>query len=306
LLFSEVLDPLKLYTDHSSHMSEDIVYQVNRVASSSNSSSMETFVASSLLFELEKLLRDDGYSLSHFNLPIPDDIGTASIENRLLLDELTYDSNLLSSSVQTYIPTLNSCQKNVFDAICNSVMNKEGMTFFVHGYGGIGKTFLWTTILNFIRDQGKIVLAVASSGIAALLLPRGRTPHSRFKISLDIKQNSMCSIKTHTHILELICQTSLIVWDEAPVNHKYYFETLDRSLRDIVSDSNPLAQNKLFWRDNCCFGWRLSTYFTSYSKFNKATNLTCLYCQILFVAKMHSPAINRKHEIRFEGTFRFT
>jgi hypothetical protein len=56
LLFCEVLDPLKLYTDHSSHMSEDIVYRVNRVTSNSNSSSMETFVASSLLFELEKIL----------------------------------------------------------------------------------------------------------------------------------------------------------------------------------------------------------------------------------------------------------
>jgi hypothetical protein len=179
-------------------MSEDIVYRVNRVASSSNSSSMDTFVASSLLFELEKLLRDAGYSLSHFNLPIPDDIGIASTENRLLLDKLTYDSNLLSSSVQTNIPRLNSCQKNVFDAICNSVMNKEGRTFFVYGYGGTGKTFLWTTILNFIRDQGKIALAIASSGIAALLLPRGRTPHSWFKIPLDIKQNSMCSIKKHT------------------------------------------------------------------------------------------------------------
>jgi hypothetical protein len=66
LLFCLVLDPLKLYTYHSSHMSEDIVYQVNRVTSSLNSSSMETFVASSLLFELEKLLRDAGYSLSHF------------------------------------------------------------------------------------------------------------------------------------------------------------------------------------------------------------------------------------------------
>jgi hypothetical protein len=132
-------------------------------------------------------------------LPIPDDIGIASTENRLLLDKLTYDSNLLSSSVQTNIPRLNSCQKNVFDAICNSVMNKEGRTFFVYGYGGTGKTFLWTTILNFIRDQGKIALAIASSGIAALLLPRGRTPHSWFKIPLDIKQNSMCSIKK-THI----------------------------------------------------------------------------------------------------------
>jgi hypothetical protein len=160
---------------------------------------METFVTSSLLFELEKLLCDAGYTLAHFSLPIPDDIGTASRDNRLLLEELSYDSNLLSSSVQIDIPRLNNNQRIAFDAIYSFVINSEGQTFFVYGHRGTGKSFLWTTLLNFVRGQGKIALAIASSGIATLLLSEGRTPHSRFKIPLDIKQNSMCSIK-NTHI----------------------------------------------------------------------------------------------------------
>jgi hypothetical protein len=45
------------------------------------------------------------------------------------------------------------------------------------GYGGTGKMFLWNTLLNSIRGQGKIALAVASSRIAALLLPDGRTDY---------------------------------------------------------------------------------------------------------------------------------
>jgi hypothetical protein len=56
LLFCEVADPLKLFTDHSSHMNEDITYRINRISTSSNNLSMENFVTSSLLFELEKLL----------------------------------------------------------------------------------------------------------------------------------------------------------------------------------------------------------------------------------------------------------
>jgi hypothetical protein len=122
-----------------------------------------------------------------------DDIGAASTDNRLILDELSYDTNYLASSAETDIHRLNNCQKNIFDAICCSVLHNEGKTFFVYGYGGAGKTFLWTTLLKFIRSKGKVALAVASSGIAALLLPGGRTPHSQ--IPLDIKHNSMCGIK---------------------------------------------------------------------------------------------------------------
>ncbi|PUZ56488.1 hypothetical protein GQ55_5G311800 [Panicum hallii var. hallii] len=102
------------------------------------------------------------------------------------------------------------------------------------------------TYIEFSESKGKLALAIASSGIASLLLPGGQTPHSRFKFPLDIRENSMCSIKKNTHLAELIQQTSLIVWDEAPVNHKYLFEALDRSLRDILSENRPNAQDKQF------------------------------------------------------------
>jgi hypothetical protein len=84
-------------------------------------------------------------------------------------------------------------------AILSSIM--KGKPFLFLDMEGPARLFLWTTVLNFIRSKGKVPLAVASSGIAALLLPGGRTPHSRFKIPLDIKQNSMCDIKkAHTSL----------------------------------------------------------------------------------------------------------
>ena len=52
--------------------------------------------------------------------------------------------------------------------------------------------------------------------------------------------------KKNTHLSELIQQTSLIIWDEAPVNHRHCFEALDRTLRDILSDINPNAQDTQF------------------------------------------------------------
>ncbi|XP_074342152.1 uncharacterized protein LOC141679588 [Apium graveolens] len=78
--------------------------------------------------------------------------------------------------------------------------------------------------------EGKIVLPVAGSGIAATLLPGGRTTHSRFKISLKLDQSSITGIKHCTYIAELMQHTSLIIWNEAPMQHRYAFEAVDRSL----------------------------------------------------------------------------
>ncbi|KAL6517869.1 hypothetical protein OROMI_033570 [Orobanche minor] len=48
-----------------------------------------------------------------------------------------------------------------------------GGVFFLYGYGGTGKTFIWRTLCSALRGRGDIVLRVASSGIASLLLPKG-------------------------------------------------------------------------------------------------------------------------------------
>lgn len=77
----------------------------------------------------------------------------------------------------------------------DSIQHEEGKFFFLNGPGGTGKTYLYTTIITKIRAMKKIVLPVASSGIAALLLPGGRTAHSRFKIPINTQEHSMCDIK---------------------------------------------------------------------------------------------------------------
>ncbi|GKB60691.1 ATP-dependent DNA helicase PIF1-like protein [Tanacetum coccineum] len=64
--------------------------------------------------------------------------------------------------------------------------------------------FLYKTIIARLRSARMIVLAVASSGIASLLLPGGRTAHSRFVIPLELMENNTCGIKQNTHLAELM------------------------------------------------------------------------------------------------------
>ena len=91
-----------------------------------------------------------------------------------------------------------------------------------------------------------IFLVVASSGIASLLLSGGRTTHSRFKIPLDINEHSTCEIKKGTQLARLIEEAKLIIWDEAPMAHRYCFEAVDRTLRDILFISNINGETKPF------------------------------------------------------------
>ncbi len=78
------------------------------------------------------------------------------------------------------------------------------------------------------------MLTVASSGIASLLLLGGRTTHPRFKIPIDLHDESTYTITQHMKVAELVRKVDLIIWDEAPMMHRRTFEVVDRTLRDFM------------------------------------------------------------------------
>ena len=79
----------------------------------------------------------------------------------------------------------------------------------------------------------KIVLRIASSGIAAILLISGRTVHSRLKVPLIIDETSVCNVKKQSPLAEMLRQVSLIIWDEAQMQQKSVAKAVDCSLQDI-------------------------------------------------------------------------
>src|SRR3954468_106548 len=117
----------------------------------------------------------------------------------IIREELSYDAVKLGKQALVLLGSLNVDQRNAYQVIVDCVLEEKSGFFFVSGYGGTGKTFLWNSIISFLRGEGKIVLTVASSGVAALLLAGGRTAHSRFKIPLQLDQTTLCEIKRGTH-----------------------------------------------------------------------------------------------------------
>lgn len=157
-------------------------------------------------------------------------------ENRLLAEELSYDSEDLSSVLEKKI-LLTSEQRSITQTVLHSVNNDLGQSFFLDGPGGTGKSFVLEQVLADVRSKGNVALAVASSGIAALLLTGGRTVHSRFRLPLQLEETTMCKISKQSNLAALIRESKIIIWDEAPMCHRYAFEAINRTLQDIMGSS---------------------------------------------------------------------
>ncbi|XP_019181931.1 PREDICTED: uncharacterized protein LOC109177050 [Ipomoea nil] len=199
------------------------------------------------LIELEKLLEQQNKSLQDYHpMPIPEMVNSTLVRNRLLYEELSYDREFLKNEAEELCGKLTEEQRSIYNTVLEDVSSKLGGLFFVYGYGGTGKTFMWRALSSTLHSKGQIVLNVASSGIASLLLPGGRTAHSRFAIPIAINEDSTCNIKQGSQLVDLLIQTSLIIWDEAPMMHKYCFEALDRTMRDLLRFVDPNSSNKTF------------------------------------------------------------
>ncbi|XP_058741690.1 uncharacterized protein LOC131614079 [Vicia villosa] len=191
-------------------------------------------------------------------MPYPGSYVTRDIGNRLIYDERDYSVNderknftalfkaligyhtkysILFATLLHYYAGNNYGHNSVFlKPSCKPSRNKEGV-FFLHGYGGTSKTFMWRTLSSALRSERKICITVASSGIASLLLPGGRTAHSKFKIPGPTLDNSTCNIDKNTEHAQLLQATDVIIWDEAPMAHKNCFEALDKTLKDLMNQN---------------------------------------------------------------------
>ncbi|XP_022847592.1 uncharacterized protein LOC111370120 [Olea europaea var. sylvestris] len=137
------------------------------------------------------------------------------------------------------VEKFNKEQRFAYDKVMEKVKNDSSGTFFIDGPGGTGKTFLYKALLTAVRGQHFIALATTSSGVAASLLPGGRTAHSRFKIPLETIGEVNCSVSKQSALGIMLKMSGLIIWDEAPMVNRCAIEAVDRMLRDITDCNLP-------------------------------------------------------------------
>ncbi|XP_019154338.1 PREDICTED: uncharacterized protein LOC109150817 [Ipomoea nil] len=191
-------------------LSDDAHFQIRKQLHSRDFVLTESHKMNFALEEIEKLLSIHGKSLKDYSeMPTANFEVFNVISNRLIQEELSYDCVDQEKENQELVRQLTEEQKVIYNEVLTDIAHKAGGLFFVYGYGGTGKTFLWRALSSALRSKREIVLNVASSGIASLLLPSGRTAHSRFAISIYVNENSTCNISHGSPLAELIVQSKL-------------------------------------------------------------------------------------------------
>jgi hypothetical protein len=232
LIYCDVGNVRVLFDAYWRYMADDVAYRLRSIYGGVSSMIPDTILIDGLMRQLAELFSRNGTSITSFDLPLL--ACPQQLLNRLIMEELSYNQDVLAAEPAKLQSLLNTEQRNVFDVVLLAVLGGGELTVFLSGHGGTGKTFLWWTITATLRSQGHIVLAVAS------------LTHSRFHIPLELHEESHCAIVRGTNLAALISRASLIIWDEAPMAHIFNFECIDRTLRDILLVHKPLNAGKPF------------------------------------------------------------
>ena len=220
LVNCNIMNPGRLWTNYKDKLTEDYI-------SAGNSSELAENI---VLFQLRADLDAAG-------MKWPDGPDGLPVPREMLKQPMEVDENPqpYAHEGQRMVQQLNEGQRHAFDFIMAAVNDAHGTQpryFFIDGPGGTGKTFLYTTIINVLRGMGKCVLSMAWTGIAALLLPGGRTCHNAFVLPLKWDDTSRCGTKLKHK--KFLLAVDVIIWDEAPMASSDALAAIDSELRDIM------------------------------------------------------------------------
>eukprot|EP00918_Siedleckia_nematoides_P046973 GHVU01102940.1.p1 GENE.GHVU01102940.1~~GHVU01102940.1.p1 ORF type:complete len:588 (-),score=31.88 GHVU01102940.1:263-2026(-) len=240
LQFHRPVEPGQLFHKYALSMSEDFPRRLGIV--------QEEDRVTALYLDIKQRLQRQGRDITQYRIQEPSQeslervyllapcyapVGAMRDSRGVIAAELLYDRPALQEEVQRVSQMLTEEQTAIMDRV-HTLENQEGTRCLsVTAAAGTGKTLLLTHILNDFRSRGMIALGVAQSGIAASLLPNGRTFHSRFKCPLHLSIDMLLAITPDSPEAELLRRCVLIVWDEISMAHKWHMEALDRLLRDI-------------------------------------------------------------------------
>jgi len=178
-----------------------------------------------------------GCSLSTFDLPNLDQNSLPKLNESTCTD-------IDREQVENMIAQANSEQRAIIDLILNLLQQNDTSrinAYFIDGPGGTDEKFVYQCLINSCMSVGIEVISVAWTGIAAMLLPNGRTVHSRMKLPLNLHEDSISAMKINSKEAASIRNAKLIIWDEAPMANMHALMCVNRLLQDIMGNAIPFG-----------------------------------------------------------------
>ena len=148
---------------------------------------------------------------------------------------------------------LNADQAKAFAYIKHSIDDRASFLIHIDGSAGCGKTFWANHVANYCRNIGRIVLCVATTGIAALHFLYGRTAHSMFTIPIDmlkdiiegplLESSLLADVRNgkNSNRIQLIRSADIIFWDEISMLSKHVFLAVDVLCREVMGVDVPFG-----------------------------------------------------------------
>jgi hypothetical protein len=194
-IFQRPYDTNVLWETFKYAMSEDFI----RVSNA-------TIAYAKTLSDISLTLKLHGQTLKSIGLPEYDANIIDSESNQQDTLSLSIQHDLIDSADQEQLDIISTIMK------CVSLENTSvPNAYFIDGPGGTGKIFVYKCLINSCIEMGYDVIPVAWTGIAAMLLPRGRAVHSRFKLPLILTDTSVSSLKVNSKEASIIRKSKLII-----------------------------------------------------------------------------------------------
>ena len=202
------------------------------------------------LLDLRKRLKQHMKTLEDFGLHI-DPVtrkkyvleGRTELEDERDKYEVAAQTLLYHDLEQRY--PANDEQQHAFDQVMEAMATaratKQQQFVCIHGAAGTGKSIVGQKIAARVRSRGELVSICASTTLAATNYENADTAHSLFAYAVqendddfdgETLQECQLDTKAYEQRLELLENTSLILWDEAFGNHAKLFEAAVRALKN--------------------------------------------------------------------------
>ncbi|RCN27829.1 hypothetical protein ANCCAN_26434 [Ancylostoma caninum] len=190
------------------------------------------------LIDIQRQLEDVGNTMRNYGIDVPEVTGYDP--------EQQWDANEGMERGNTMRASMNEAQESIVTYVLQKIEEKTLGTLtngcvFIDGPGGSGKTYTYRTLCHLFRGRGIKYKTSSWMGIAANLMPDGRTMHKVFGLPFEMDPNASSTAKLNNKTGRELLDTTVFIIDEISMVPKFAIEIIDRKLRELTEMDLPFG-----------------------------------------------------------------